>query len=606
MRDNLTSRFYGIAQLGTCLVLLGLWGCGSEPVKEPEPTPTPPVVEQPPPTPVRDTLTLPPSAYSEQFLKADQLLADNQWMAASEVLATIPASGRSPTDGVYITYLQARIDYIRGKQGQALALLDTLNYPGIDPAQRYRILNLRRYILQMSGDYLESARLGDEILRLAPATDAPALQRSIWRDLQRTDTAQLEEAAGTAVDTRWQHWLELALLTRAPLAAQLQSLPLWLQGNPQHPAANPLPGGLGYLLNPPAGIQRVALLLPLSGRLAPAGRAVRDGYLASYYAALESGSPPMDVMVLDQDSYGSASVAYDAALAQGASIVVGPLSKEAVAELSSRGDRTIPVLALNRLDTEEVTAPGSSALVQFALAPEDEARDVASLAFGQGARSALILRPAGEWGSKVAEVLIGRWQDLGGTIANSVTYNGREDYSDSVKEALGIPASEQRAQEIRDILGANLEVNARRRQDVDVIFLLSSNGAEARSLKPLLAFHYAASVPVYAVSSIYSGRPDPRDRDLDGVRFVEMPWLLGENAELRNAIAAGKTGSDSYTRLNALGADAYLVQSQFLRLQAGADALFRGSTGLLSMDPQLQIERELELAEFDDGAVKPQ
>jgi outer membrane PBP1 activator LpoA protein len=606
MRDNLTSRFYGIAQLGTCLVLLGLWGCGSEPVKEPEPPPTPPVVEQPPPTPVRDTLTLPPSSYSEQFLKADQLLADNQWMAASEVLATIPASGRSPTDGVYITYLQARIDYIRGKQGQALALLDTLNYPGIDPAQRYRILNLRRYILQMSGDYLESARLGDEILRLAPASDAPALQRSIWRDLQRIDTAQLEEAAGAAVDTRWQHWLELALLTRAPLAAQLQSLPLWLQNNPQHPAANPLPGGLGYLLTPPPGIQRVALILPLSGRLAPAGRAVRDGYLAGYYAARESGSPPMDVMVLDQDSYGSASVAYDAALAQGASIVVGPLSKEAVAELNTRGDRTIPVLALNRLDAEEVTVAGSSALVQFALAPEDEARDIASLAFGQGARTALILRPAGEWGSKVAEALIGRWQDLGGNIANSVTYDGREDYSDSVKEALGIPASEQRAKEIRDILGANLEFNARRRQDVDVIFLLSSNGAEARSLKPLLAFHYAASVPVYAISSIYSGKPDPRDRDLDGVRLVEMPWLLGDNTELRNAIAAGKTGSDSYTRLNALGADAYLVQSQFLRLQAGADALFRGSTGLLSMDPQLQIERELELAEFDDGAVKPQ
>lgn len=606
MRDNLTSRFYGIAQLGTCLVLLGLWGCGSEPVKEPEPTPTPPVVELPPPAPVRDTLTLPPSSYSEQFLKADQLLADNQWMAASEVLATIPASGRSPTDGVYITYLQARIDYIRGKQGQALALLDTLNYPGIDPAQRYRILNLRRYILQMSGDYLESARLGDEILRLAPASDAPALQRSIWRDLQRIDTAQLEEAAGTAVDTRWQHWLELALLTRAPLAAQLQSLPLWLQNNPQHPAANPLPGGLGYLLTPPPGIQRVALILPLSGRLAPAGRAVRDGYLAGYYAARESGSPPMDVMVLDQDSYGSASVAYDAALAQGASIVVGPLSKEAVAELNTRGDRTIPVLALNRLDAEEVTAAGSSALVQFALAPEDEARDIASLAFGQGARTALILRPAGEWASKVAEALIGRWQDLGGNIADSVTYNGREDYSDSVKEALGIPASEQRAKEIRDILGANLEFNARRRQDVDVIFLLSSNGAEARSLKPLLAFHYAASVPVYAISSIYSGNPDPRDRDLDGVRLVEMPWLLGDNTELRNAIAAGKTGSDNYTRLNALGADAYLVQSQFLRLQAGADALFRGSTGLLSMDPQLQIERELELAEFDDGAVKPQ
>jgi outer membrane PBP1 activator LpoA protein len=85
-----------------------------------------------------------------------------------------------------------------------------------------------------------------------------------------------------------------------------------------------------------------------------------------------------------------------------------------------------------------------------------------------------------------------------------------------------------------------------------------------------------------------------------------MPWLLGENAELKNAITAGNTGTDNYTRLNALGADAYLVQSQFLRLQAGPDALFRGSTGLLSMDPQLQIERELVLAEFDDGAATPQ
>jgi outer membrane PBP1 activator LpoA protein len=85
-----------------------------------------------------------------------------------------------------------------------------------------------------------------------------------------------------------------------------------------------------------------------------------------------------------------------------------------------------------------------------------------------------------------------------------------------------------------------------------------------------------------------------------------MPWLLGGGAELRDAIAAGNTGSDSYSRLNALGADAFLVQSQFLRLQAGADALFRGNTGLLSMDPQLQIERELILAEFDDGTVTRQ
>jgi outer membrane PBP1 activator LpoA protein len=605
MRDTRNSQLNRIAQLCLTMIMLGLWGCSSEPIKQPEPPP-PPVEAPKPVTPERTSLTLPPSAYSEQFRQADQLLTNNQWMAATEVMGAIPTAESSDTDRVYLGYLQARIAYLRGKPGEALALLASLEYPGMNGGQRYRILTLKRHISEMQGDYLESARLGDQVLRLAPTADAPPLKRHIWRDLQHVGTVQLEQAAAVASDMQWQEWLQLALLTRAPLAAQLQNLPLWWQNNSQHPAANPLPGGLAYLINTPPTLQKVAVILPLSGRLAPAGRAVRDGYLASYYASRESGGPQYDILVLDQDSYGSASVAYDVALSQGASIVVGPLSKEAVAELGSRADRSIPVLALNRMDAEDAVIQSGSAMVQFALAPEDEARDIAELAFGQGARSALVIRPQGEWGSKVAQALLERWQTLGGAIANSVTYSGREDYSASVKEALGIPASEQRAQAIRDILGTEVESNARRRQDIDVVFLLSSNGAEARSLKPLLAFHYAGSLPVYAISSIYSGIPDPRDRDLDGINFVEMPWLLGASPELKDAIVAGRTGTQSYTRLNALGADAFLVQSQFRQLQAGADALLRGNTGLLTMNPQLQIQRELLLTTFDGGAIEQQ
>ena len=82
--------------------------------------------------------------------------------------------------------------------------------------------------------------------------------------------------------------------------------------------------------------------------------------------------------------------------------------------------------------------------------------------------------------------------------------------------------------------------------------------------------------------------------------------IVGSSPELRVAIAAGDTGSDSYTRLNALGADAFLLQSRFMQLQAGPDALVRGHTGLLTMDPQLQIRRDLPLATFDGGAIKRQ
>ncbi|MEM8562291.1 MAG: penicillin-binding protein activator [Pseudomonadota bacterium] len=607
MIANHSSALFARLQRAVILSCLALAACTSEPIKQPEPPP--PVVEVPvPEKPTAVSLALPESQYSEQFQRADQMLTAHRWMAASTLISTIPEDSITAADSVYLSYLDARIDYTRGQLDEALTRLNTLNYEGVNPGQLYRILNLKRHILQQRGDYLESGRLGDELLKLASSAnlDQSPIKREIWRDLQRVSVTQLEQAVATTTDMQWQTWLELAILTRAPLVEQLQSLPVWLNTHVDHPAANPLPGGLGYLLDGPQQLQTVALVLPLSGRLAPAGKAVRDGYLASYYRSVASGGENYDIVVLDQDSYGSASAAYNAALSKGAGMVVGPLSKEAVAELANRPDRTIPVLALNKLDNTEQIIQSNSAMVQFALAPEDEAKQIAELAFGQGARRALVIRPQGEWGSKVSQALFNQWRSLGGTVVDSVSYSGRENYSDSVKGALGIPASEARAEAVKNVLGSDIEFNARRRQDVDVVFLLSASASEARSLKPLLAFHYAGSIPVYAISSVYDGTPDPRDRDLDGIHFVETPWLLGADTDLRDALEDSDSHSGLYTRLNALGADAFILQSQFRQLQAGADALLRGNTGILSMNPKLQIQRELMLATFDKGTIQAQ
>ena len=156
------------------------------------------------------------------------------------------------------------------------------------------------------------------------------------------------------------------------------------------------------------------------------------------------------------------------------------------------------------------------------------------------------------------------------------------------------------------MLRKNIEVTPRRRQDIDVIFLLSPSSAEARSIKPILAFHYAGDIPVYAPSSIYNGVPSEQNKDLNGTHLAEIPWLLGVNPGLRVSIAAADANGGNYTRLNALGADAYLIQSEFSRLQSGADALMRGNTGLLSMDPNLNIRRELSPATIDGGTVAAQ
>ncbi|MCB1687556.1 MAG: penicillin-binding protein activator [Halioglobus sp.] len=604
MRDLHSRPHSHPALVALVLLPLVLWGCAGKPTKKKE-EPTKPPVETTQPKPREGiSLTLPPSTYSGAFNSAEQSLAQFNWMQASSALQALPAEGLSPDDSAYRAYLEARISYIRGDQDSALAQLDRLNGPGINPALRYRILSFKHYILDMKGDSLACAQLADQISRTAPGDTIPAWKRSVWRNLEKTDEDQLSAALTLASDPQWRGWLNLAIISRAPAPSLPGQLARWRNENPDHPAAKPLPGGMDYLLAQGTRSGKVAILLPLSGELARAGRAVLNGFLAAYYENRAAGGSSEELLIIDLDKTPSASSAYQEAVSQGASMVVGPLSKEALADIATLLERPVPILALNRID--QVLPASGSALVQLSLAPEDDARTIAELAFGRGARSALIITPAGEWGDKLEPVLRERWTTLGGTAADSVTYTTYDDYSSSVKSLLSLGASEQRAKELRDLLGTNIEFTPRRRQDADVVFLLSRTSTEARSMKPLLAFHYAGDLPVYALSTIYSGVPDQRNQDLNGILLAEIPWLLGANPGLRVTLAAGDVGGGNLPTLNALGADAFMVQSGFSRLQSGADALFRGNTGLLTMDPTLTIQRELSAAKFDGGVLKAQ
>jgi len=604
MRDT-HSRQHGRGRLIALILLtLLLWGCADQPQKKASEALTPGPEKQQSTQEQGTSLALPASSYSAAFISAEQALAKFDWMQASATLQEIPTAALATNDATYMSYLQARISYIRGDQAAALAQLEQVNSPGINPALRYRSLSFKHYILELQGDSLASAQLADQILRAAPRDTAAAWKRSVWRNLERTDKEQLLAALPGTTDQQWRGWLELALINREDNANPTNQLDRWRSANPNHPAANPLPGGLDYLIKSGPQSGKVAVLLPLSGELAPAGKAVLNGFLAAYYASRAAGGAANELVVMDLDKYASASSAYDEAVRQKVSIVVGPLSKEALADLATRLERPVPILALNRID--QVLPAAGSALVQLSLSPEDEAAGIAELAFGAGARRALIISPAGDWGSKMDTALRQRWTDLGGAIASSATYSTYDDYSSSVKSALSLDASEQRAGELHTLLDTTIEFTPRRRQDPDVVFLLSRSGAEARSIKPLLAFHYAGNLPVYALPGIYSGIPDERNQDLNGIHLVQIPWLLGASPDLRATLATGDADSGNYTQFNALGADAFLVQSNFMRLQSGADVLFRANTGLLSMDPNLRIQRELSAATFDGGALQAQ
>lgn len=581
------------------MVLL-LSACGAAPEKPAGPS-QPDTGQARPEQPEPGSLRMPASAFDDLFQQAENALDALDWMRAELVLSELDNSPMVPSthDLQYRAYLEARGAFERGLLQRASRLLAGLAQQSLAPALDLKVTGLQRHMASLAGDSLTSARLGRKLMNLNTGHEAD-LKRHLWRELQRTDETRLRAAEQEASDPEWRAWLQLALATRetGSPSARASALQSWLEQYPTHPGASPLPGGLKFLLDAPSGTDRVALLLPLSGRLAPAAKAVKDGYLAAYYAAAQARP---DLYILDTDRYPGAAEAYRQAVALGANLVIGPLSKQAVTEIGLLPERPVPVLALNRIDQD--LPPSTSPLVQLSLSPEDEARRIAELAFGEGGRRALIVQPRGSWGDKLQQALVERWQQLGGSIAATAIYGDQTEYSSSIEDALDIPAGRARARAVRDMLAENIEYTPRRRQDLDVVFLLSHSGAEARSVKPLLSFHYAGDLPVWGTSALYSGTPDGRDRDLQGVNLVEIPWLLGSSPDLRVAIAAGDTGSDNFARLNALGADAYRLQTGFRRLASGPDLLLRGHTGLLSLDPGQRLLREPTPATFDRGVL---
>lgn len=355
---------------------------------------------------------------------------------------------------------------------------------------------------------------------------------------------------------------------------------------PDHPATN-APG-------------QVAVLLPLSGRLGDAGETVRDGYLAAYYQL----SAPKRPVLRIYDTASDAAAAFRHAVDDGSTFVVGPLSRDAVAAVRSVADGHVPVLALNHLADGEMAPKG---FVQFGLAPEDDARQVALRTLDIGQRVGAVLVPSGDWGTRVRQAFSATFTAGGGLITATETYStDTTDFADQLEQLLGFEESEKRYRTVSALVGGTVLFTPRRREDLEFIFF-AGQPVHGRLVRPQLKFHFAGDLPVYATSDIY----DPyatSNQDLEGVGFVDVPWLLSDTEKvkaLRATVGALWPGDARRAgRLFALGFDACAIVE---RLRGGepVDGM-AGLTGTLSLGSGNRIRRTLQWATFaGDGSVSP-
>lgn len=501
--------------------------------------------------------------------------------------------------------LRAQVSLTQQRPDQALALLDQYRgtISGLDAQRRAGLNLLRADALALDGQLMASLQERVAADPLLNSDDQSYNRKLTWEALMALPLETLESRTeGSDGDLRG--WLELALLYRDPQAnidSQVNQLQDWRERWPNHPAAEQLPEMVSALQTAVRERpKQVAVLLPEQGPLADAAQAIRDGLMTGYYSAQEAGDSTPQLRFYDVGA-GNVQALYQQAVDEGAEFVIGPLDKDNVAELASFGEPPVTTLALNYLDEDSEKAP----LFQFGLAPEDEARQVAREALREGHRYAGVLFSESDWGQRVSQAFMETWQQGGGEITAQRTFNNNN-IGETVKSLMDSARAQQ--SQVGYGGGERTEYQPHPGEDMSFVFLVA-NPDEGRQIKPALNFDYARRLPVYTTSYIYDGTPAPRrDQDLDDVRFLDMPWVLYQNSRLHQM--AAKTwpeGHGRYTRLFAMGVDAYRLQARLSMLRHLPSSELPGVTGTLHLQGS-RLVRESSWAEFQHGepAALPQ
>lgn len=556
-------------------------------------------------------------------LEAVALLLEANALARAQAILLQPLSPLASRE------LQQRQDLLRAtlalaeqRPAAALSILPETFALEASPQHAAEAHRLRAQAYRQLQQYLDAA---DEHVRLELVLlDAEAIRanrQNLWHTLGRLDPEALAHYT-SAPPATLDGWIELAALSRNALsdpAAFLMAIDTWRARYPRHPASEEtVPELIALSHGQTAHPRHLALLLPFDGPFANAAEAIRDGFLAGWFS---DPSPLRPTVIIRSTASASIPDLYREVIGAGADYVVGPLDKPAVMAVSHLPDLSIPTLALNYVPPHPMqpasmdSGPPSSApetparLYQFSLSPEAEAREVAKRAWDDGHRNAALLFPEGSWGTRVRVAFSEAWGQLGGQVTASRLYSSdTQQMSTAVRRLLDIEESEQRLQLLKATLKRRLKHTVRRRQDIDFIFM-AAFPQEARQLRPLLRFYHAAEVPVYATSHVFSGVVDPRaDADIDGVTFVDMPWVLldeGQVAELRQQLQAlWPDPLSQYARFYAFGLDAYRMVPYLDQLETQPFVEFPGVTGRLVMNGEQRIERRLLWAQFRNGVPR--
>lgn len=414
-------------------------------------------------------------------------------------------------------------------------------------------------------------------------------RRLMWQLLQKMPHEEIDVQFMEAPEgSEWKAWLALSRIMRHANAQE--ELSEWEKQYPHHPALSIVKKPRSFFsffdFSKPTEIKnshQIALLLPLSGPLSGPGEAIKAGFMQAYH---EKNSQ-VDVRVYDTNQ-GGALPQYHRAIDEGAGIVVGPLTKSDVQVVGSSFSTT-PTLLLN-----DYTGSLSRYKMAVGFSPKDEALQLVYLMAQKKHRRILMIIPDSTWGQEIGNVFQNESKKQGMLVVETIQYGRGQNISHLIQ--LGLSYSEYKTQ------GKNgrSETHGSRRQDIDAIFMVAYPSV-ARQIMPLLKYYYAGDIPTYSTSAAYDSFYNPsQNKDLDGLYFVDIPWVFNHQLGHRPWPEAWNT----YSRLFALGYDSFTLTQQWSILQSMPQSGLSKKTGVMYVMPNGHIRRELILGQIKQGVAR--
>lgn len=507
------------------------------------------------------------------------------WLARQTTLVA-----DSPREKYQLSIIQARALVEIGEFAKANKLIEEASLL----EQKNRINHtfdywMTRYIIQ---EYrgLDEGAAASLINAAYLSEDNIETSRLIWQKLSLLSRWQLDylEQLSLPKFSGWYNLIKLAGQYSGDLSSFGQSINIWKSNYPKHQANLILDE-----LNPEAEnqkvINKITVILPLSGQHKNAGQVAQQGILAAY-----EKSPNTVLDFIDSQHLNFEDLSVQLIVSE-TDAVIGPLLKNNVEKYIQQTDITVPTLLLNTINSE---LPDH--ISAMSMRPEDEAVQAATTLAARNYRHPLILSHQDSISQRITDAFVEQWFKNTGYRPQVVGFSKDSNMQKDLKTALEVQQSEDRIKNLDQRIDETFEVDKRNRRDIDMVYLVGKP-IESRIAKPYIDVNiapFADFIPVYASSRSHNGNTDKSElRDLSGLVFTEMPWLLPSKMQDKETAETAKqlwpSRSDSLSRIFAMGYDSYQLIFKLERMKQFPVLRHNGQTGIIMRQSNGLLTRSL-------------